>query len=169
MPGGMQHETGVVPCGGRFAEIGLVPDLPFVDDVHISADNRSNPLGPGSQRFFAARDLSAEPHAAAVGIKTVAITQAHPRLYALIVHVEDNLIQPGEIVHIFSLLGLGPAALDAGLLDTQRSEVVLPVSIKGIITIHGFSADGPIGRFDLIGVARFDLTDWLPTDICGVC
>ena len=87
-------------------------------------------------------------------VDRVAVADAHPGLDALFVQPVDRFVEPLEVVDALLLFALGPAALDASVFGAELADVVFVDAELGLVTVECFAADGPIGRFDVFGVAR---------------
>jgi hypothetical protein len=134
LSGRVQQKFDIFLDGIGLTQGGLVPNLPFIDQVRVAADHGADPVHPGTQRILAPRDLSAETHASALGVQAVPVAEAHPGLDSLIVHVKDDLIQPGKIVYPSVRLCIGLSASRSGTLMSRT------VVVNGICVMFNGSS-----------------------------
>ena len=154
----MRQQRGIgIVVRAVLAEIGLVPDFPFVHFVPVTGDDRLDEFQPGFHGRFVGKNFRPETFFSAV--QGIAVSEVDPGLHPLFQHSVDDMVDPREVVAPFLLFAAGPAALNTCRSYSQFAQIRFVAVEIGVVPVERLATDRPVGSPQFVRRACRQCTD----------
>ena len=154
----MRQQRGIgIVVRAVLAEIGLVPDFPFVYLVLVTGDDRLDEFQPGFHGRFVGKNFRPETFFSAV--QGIAVSEVDPGLHPLFQHSVDDMVDPREVVAPFLLFAAGPAALNTCRSYSQFAQIRFVAVEIGVVPVERLATDRPVGSPQFVRRACRQCTD----------
>ena len=131
------------------AQVGFVPYFPHGNPAFVVFDGFSNIFAPGFHHLFLYKESGSQ--ITVYTVNGIAIAEAHPWANSFLIESVNDFVEPCEIIFPFFLFTFSPSTLDAGIADTELSNVLFIFGKVCIVTVKGLTTDRPSGIACTVG------------------